>query len=179
MAGGLVGLNRIMKAIQQKSVAATTMTMNAAADRAIEEILNDVDFFSVTGNAYTSISAGVYYKGTLIHVATVARHAKEPLRPSIRAGETWVTKEFYDKSPTPLKKYRYKGKYGRGGQWGPTLGTWWLKRLHPAKRKTWEIVIIIPVSYAKYNPKIVGTMQKMMDALPVQLDSSLVRVETV
>ena len=59
MAGGLVGLNRIMKAVQQRSVAATTMTMNAAADKAIEEILNDVDFFSVTGNAYTSISAGV------------------------------------------------------------------------------------------------------------------------
>lgn len=179
MAGGLIGLNRIMKAVRQKAFTATLMTMNAAADRAIDEILHDVDFFSVTGNAYTSISAGVYYKGSLVHVATVARHAKDPLRPSIRAGETWITKEFYDKSSTPLRKYRYKGRYGRGGQWGPTLGTWTLRRVHPAKRNTWEIVIVIPVSYAKYNPKIVGTLQKMMDALPAQLDSSLVRVETV
>lgn len=179
------GAARIIQKIRFRAVAATMQTMIKASDKLIAQIQNAISFENVTGNAFTSISAGVYYKGVLVHVSTVAQNNEEPTRKSLRKGERYNLPYFYGEMPGAYlsdyeaKKHHYfKGTHGSGGQWGPTAGTWFLKRQHPAKSKTWEIIVAIPMSYAGYVSGIIKTMQTAMDMLPSCVTSSIVRVES-
>lgn len=178
----IIDAARIIKKVRFKAFYATLQTMISASEKVIADVADNIKFRNVTGNAYTSISAGVYYKGQLMHVATIAQHADEPTRKTLRKGERYNLPYFYDEahysdSIGSRKSHRFVGKYGEGGQWGPSLGAWYLKRQHPAKRNTWEIIVTIPVSYAGYVPGVVATSQQMMDNLPNCVHDCIVRVE--
>ncbi len=167
---------RIMKKVQNKAVNATLATLKETAVRMIEDVGKywKPQFLGVTGNAYTSVSAGVYYKGRLVFVANSGDYHDEPTRPSLKEGERYNLPEYYDGDEVTDE---YKGSHGKGGQWGPTLGPWYMRRQHFAKRKTWMILIAIPVSYAEFNPELVKTLQAMMDALPNEVNYNIVSVQ--
>lgn len=174
----LFGSAQIIRNIRSRVNMAVIATMCKAADKALEDIKNDIKFKGVTGNAYNSIAAGVYYKGKCIYITTMPEHNdKPPLRKTLRKGEVYFGK-FWGQGYAPLNNdSKYVGTYGSGGQWGPTLGKYYLKREHPSKSKTWEIVITIPVSYAGVNMGIVRTLQTMMDNLPSEVEACVVRVD--
>lgn len=177
----LIGAARIFKKIRNKAFAATLQTMIRGSESLISYIADNIQFRNVTGNAYTSISVGVYYKGRLMHIASVGQHEKEPTRRTLAKGERYNSEYFYDEAhyaDGSKKRHYFVGKYGQGGQWGPTLGPYYLKRQHPGTKDTWEMIVTIPVSYAGYVPGITRTFQNMMDKLPSCVRESIVRVET-
>lgn len=173
----LIGSAQIIRNIRSRVNMAVISTMCKAADKALEDIKNDIKFKGVTGNAYNSIAAGVYYKGKCIYITTMPEHSDQPpLRKTLRKGEVYFGR-FWGSGYSPLNQdSKYVGTYGSGGQWGPTLGRYYLKRQHPSKSKTWEIVITIPVSYAGVNMGIVRTLQTMMDNLPSEVEACVVKV---
>lgn len=175
--GWLKDASRIMKKVQSRAVSATLATLSSTADSMVEKIgtywkLRD---FGVTGNAFTSVSIGVYYKGKLVYIANNGEHRDPPTRSTLRKGEEYNLPEYYDGDE--VSGQPYKGENGRGGQYGPTLGPWYMRRQHFAKRKTWVLLIAMPVSYAEYNPGLVATMQAMHDALPSEVDYNIISVQ--
>lgn len=165
---------RIFKLVRQKAYDATLATMEKAAQNALMRMRNHWKARNITGNAWTSFSIGVFYKGRLVSEFYMADNAKEPTRVTLRKGERYLLKYFYNGDR--VANNVYEGTDGRGGQWGPTLGKWTLHRLHSPKRATWNIVFIIPVSYAEFNPHLIESMNGLMGDLPNIVDYSVVTV---
>lgn len=174
---------RIFKLIRQKSYSATLETLKKAA----KDLLNNMEvykkYLSLTGNTFTSTSVGIYYKGALVfHLNESDLGWEDPVRETLAEGERMNLGDAYEESPRRKEDGSYpdyRGKYGKGGQWGPSLGLYHLRRFHPPKYKTWVMAIVIPVSYAGMNKKIVKTLQTAMNALPSVVDYDIVRVEDV
>lgn len=176
----LLDSRRILKLVRQKAYAATLATLDNAAAAVLIHLNEYRKYKHVTGNTWTSTTVGVFYKGKLVSLWSMGEQDEEPTRRTLRKGETYNLTYYYKGSPagdSHGKAGNYRGEYGEGGQWGPTLGPWYMRRQHNAKRKTWNLVVAIPVSYAGYNPRIVETMQNIMDDLPNVIDYSIVRVE--
>lgn len=172
---------RIFKVVRQKAYAATLATLEKAAEDILMLLDEYREYKHVTGNTWTSTTVGVFYKGRLVSMFNKGAEDEEPTRVTLRKGEVYDLPEYYKGGEIYVdrngKKRPYIGQYGRGGQWGPTLGPWYVRRQHPPKYKTWNILVAIPVSYAGYNPKIVDTLQGVMDGLPNVVDCNIVRVE--
>lgn len=162
--------------VRQKAYSATLATIEKAA----VDVLNKLDgyrkYHHVTGNAWTSTSVGIYYKGKLVSLFNKGDNDDPPTRVTLRKGEAYNLPSYYKGKNVGGKK-PFVGEYGKGGQWGPSLGPWFMRRQHPPKYKTWSMVVAIPVSYAGYNPTIVATLQALMDDLPNTVDYNVVRVE--
>lgn len=171
--GGIVNSDRIFKLVRQKAASATLETLSRTADRVLAELQNLWKAHNITGNSFTGITVGVFYKGRLMYMAANGERQKEPTRPSLRKGERYNLPDTYDNEPNK----GFKGTYGNGGQWGPTLGPWTMRRQHPAKRNTWELIILCPTSYAEFVVNIVRSMTAIRDELPQMVDCSIVRVE--
>lgn len=165
---------RIIKLVRQRAYAATLATLEKAAMDVFNRLDSYRKYKHVTGNAWTSTSIGIYYKGKLVSVFNKGAEDEEPTRVTLRKGERYTLPAYYKGGSVDVP---YKGTYGNGGQWGPTLGPWYVHRQHSPKYKTWNMLIAIPVSYAGYNPKIVATLQAIMDDLPNVVDYNVVRVE--
>lgn len=177
----IINSARIFKVIRQKAYSATLATLEKAARDLLKHFAEEKKFFSITGNAFTSFSVGVYYKGRLVSMFSMAQGAENPTRVTLREGEVYDKYEYYDgpimEDPETGDLRFYRGEFGEGGQWGPTLGPLYLQRQHFPKRQTWKLVVVLPVSYAGYNSKITRTMQRLMLKLPQIVDYNVVRVE--
>lgn len=165
---------RIFKVVRQKAYAATLATLEKAAEDVLMRLDQYRKYKHVTGNAWTSTTIGIYYKGKLVSAFNKGAEDEEPTRVTLRKGERYTMPAYYKGGMVGVP---YKGTYGNGGQWGPTLGPWYVRRQHSAKYKTWNMLVAIPVSYAGYNPKIVATLQAVMDDLPNVVGYNIVRVE--
>lgn len=174
--GGLKDSARIFKLVRQRAYEATLATMENAARNALIQMRNHWKAHNITGNAWTSFTIGVFYKGQLKSAFSMAENADTPTRATLRKGEIYTLDEYYGGEPVD-KDHPYKGISGRGGQWGPTLGKWSIHRQHPSRRATWNLVFLIPVSYAEYNPHIIESMHGLMADLPGIVDYSVVTVE--
>lgn len=167
---------RIFKMVRQKAYSATLATIEKAAMNVMEKLDSYRKYHHITGNAWTSTTIGIYYKGRLVSIYNKGDEDEPPTRVTLRKGEVYNLPSYYKGGYNGGEK-PYKGEYGQGGQWGPTLGPWYMHRQHSAKYKTWNMIVAIPVSYAGYNPKIVATLQAIMDDLPNVVDYNIVRVE--
>lgn len=175
--GSLQGVARIMKVVQNKAVNAIRATLENTVDRMVADIDHywRLQYKGVTGNAYTSVTAGVYYKGKLVHIANSGDGKKQPTRKSLTRGRTYNLPEYYDGDAVVGKPFTGTEGYISGN--GPTMGKAYMKSNHPAKRKTWVVLIAMPMPYAEYHPGLVHTMQSMLDALPQEIDRNIVYVE--
>lgn len=183
MAGNspIINSARIFKVIRQKAYSATLATLENAARGLLKHFAEEKKFFSITGNAFTSFAVGIFYKGRLVSMFSMADDAEAPTRVTLRKNEVYDKDEYYDGpiavDPETGDLRPYRGTFGSGGQYGPTLGPWYLRRQHFPKRQTWELVVVLPVAYAGYNVKITRTMQRLMLELPQIVDYNVVRVE--
>lgn len=173
---GIKDSARIFKLVRQRAYAATLATVEKAAADVLMRLDSYRKYKHVTGNTWTSTTIGIYYKGRLVSVFNKGAEDDAPTRVSLRKREKYNLPAYY-KGKSVNKDNPYIGEEGRGGQWGPTLGPWFIHRQHSQKYKTWNMIVAIPVSYAKYNPRIVATIQAVMDDLPNVVDYSKVRVE--
>lgn len=167
---------RIIKLIRQKAYSATLATIEKAAQDVMMRLDSYRKYYNITGNAWTSTTIGIYYKGKLVSIFNKGAEDEAPTRVTLRKGETYNLPNYYKGGYLGGEK-PYKGTFGRGGQWGPSLGPWYMRRQHSQKDKTWNMVVAIPVSYAGYNPRITATLQAIMDDLPNVIDYNVVRVE--
>ena len=166
----IVDTVQVFKKIRQVAYEKTLDLMTKAAAHTLHELMSEKQFLDVTGNALTSISIGVYYKGHLERALYGADYNEEPTRVTLKKGEVYNLPEYYDGSDARaddegIHRKPFVGKRGRGGQWGPTLGKWHLHRFHPNVSNTWTMIAAIPVSYAGYNEHIINTMQQAYDSL--------------
>lgn len=178
LGGSLEGASRIMKVVQNKAISAVEATLSKTVDSMVFNIDKywAPKYKGVTGNAYTSVTGGVYYKGRLVHIANSGDVKDKPMRKSLRKGETYNLPSFYDGDST-AEKDLFTGSEGLLSWNGPTLGKKYMKTNHPVKRKTWMVIIALPMPYGEYHPGLVSTMQAMMDALPNEIDRNIVYVE--
>lgn len=166
---------RIIKLVRQKAYAATLATIEKAAQDLLNRLNEYRKYKHRTGNTWTSTTVGIFYKGKLVSLWNKGADDEPPTRKTLRRGEVYNLPYYYHGDP--VGKNPYIGGYGQGGQWGPSLGPWFMRRQHNAKRKTWNVVVAIPVSYAGANQTIIRTLQAMMDDLPNVIDYNIVRVE--
>lgn len=172
--------------IFSKIKAQADSAVEATLKKSIDEIIKNVDkywlgknalaFKGVTGNAYNSVTLGLYRKNKLVYANWNGKHVEKPTMRSLAKGQRYPLPEYYDGD----KSRGYTGQYGHGGQWGPQLGPWamYSQRYDKGlKDNDWTIVAAIPVEYAGYNPKIVRALQNIMDDMPNAVDYNKVRVE--
>lgn len=167
---------RIFKVIRQRAYAATLVTIEKAAQDTLMRLDSYRKYYNITGNTWTSTTIGIYYKGKLVSIFNKGAEDEQPTRPTLRKGEAYNLPNYYKGGYIGGEK-PYVGTVGNGKQWGPTLGPWSIRRMHSPKYKTWNMIVIIPVSYANYNQKIIATMQAIMDNLPSVIDYDIVRVD--
>lgn len=172
----LVKSARIIKLVRQKAYSATLATIEKAAMKLLDNLDDYRKYHHITGNTWTSTTVGIFYKGRLVSMFNKGAEDEEPTRATLKKGEVYNLPNYY-KDGYNGGENPYKGKYGQGGQWGPTLGPWHMRREHSQKRKTWNVIVSIPVSYAGVNHNIVETMQSIMDDLPNIVDYSVIRVQ--
>lgn len=177
--GGISDSARIFKKVRQRAYSATLQTLQQAAEETMSKLGSFKKYHDVTGNTWTSTTIGIFYKGKLVGMVNKGQTADNPTRTTLKKGEYYTLPTFYGGGVNEDPKYMYKGTYGKGGQWGPSLGPWAIHRMHPPKSQTWNFVVSIPVSYADYNLRITMTMQKIMDGLPNIVDHNVASVERV
>lgn len=175
---------RIMKRIESSADAAVLATLKEAADSIISDIdkywlrSNAMRFKGVTGNAYSSITIGVYQGRKLQYVNWNGKHVRRPTRPTLAEGEPYPLPLYYDGDAASGKPY--VGEYGNGGIWGNQLGPWVMYAQRYKKSVSgndFSMVVAIPVSYAGYQYRIVHAMQNIMDAIPGAVKSNAVRID--
>lgn len=177
-----------MAKIFSKIIGQAESAMEATLKNTIDEIIKNIDNYwlgrgaldyrGVTGNAYTSVTLGLYHKNKLVYTNWNGKHAEPPTQRSLAAGEHYKLPTFYDGDSTEKKPFT--GKYGIGGEWGPQLAPWsiYSQRYNKGfKGNDWTVVVAIPVEYAGYNKKIVKALQNIMDDMPSVVDYKTVRVE--
>lgn len=164
---------RIFKVVRQRAAAATLATLEQSARNILIKLDDYRKYQHVTGNTWTSTTVGIFYKGELKALYNKGAEDEEPTRVTLEEGERYDLVKTYKGG----ESHGYVGEHGEGGQWGPALGPQSIRDQHVAKRKTWSLVVIIPVDYAPYNPRIVETMQNIMDGLPDVLDYSIVTID--
>lgn len=176
-----------------EQVAGIMKKVQATADRAVEKMLRGAidalishvsDYWKlghlgVTGNAYNSVTAGLYKGRKLVYANWNGKHVDRPTRATLAKGEAYDLPTYYDGDAVEKP---YVGEVGNGGVWGQQLGPWVLysQRYRSSfSGNDWSVVIAMPVVYAGYHPKLVKTMQAMLDAVPRLVDEHKVRVNTV
>lgn len=169
----LAEAQRIFKVVRQRAASATFATIEQTALNLMSRLDGYRKYQHVTGNTWTSTTIGIFYKGELKALYNKGAEDEAPMRVTLKKGEDYDLVKVYKGEET----VGYKGEYGEGGQWGPTLGPEQMQHQHVAKRKTWSLVVMIPVEYANYNPRIVATMQNIMDGIPEVLNWSVVTID--
>lgn len=168
---------RIYKKVRQAAYSATLATLEKSAHGILDrfELIWNKKVFNRTGNAWTSFIIGIFYKGKLVRLVANADDEEQPTMRSLRRGQVYPLDEYYGGVEVDPEN-RFIGEYGQGGQWGPTLGKWTIKRARVPKRHTWEMVFIIPVSYAGAVRGIIGALLSLKIELPALVEYSVVTV---
>lgn len=173
---------RIFSKIKAQADSAIEATLKKTIDTIIKNVdkywlgKRALEFKGVTGNAYTSVTLGLYRKNKLVYANWNGKHVEKPTMRALAKGQKYPLPEYYDGD----KSKGYIGEYGSGGQWGPQLGPWsiYSQRYNKdLKGNDWTVVAAIPVEYAGYNHKIVAALQNIMDDMPNVVDYNKVRVE--
>ena len=161
---------QIVKKIRQVTYERTLEVLQNVATQTMAFLLNKNSryYSDVTGNTLNASSIGIYYKGELVGELHGSDFVEEPTRKTLALGEQYDLPYYYDGDDPRSdgkggRRSPFTGKAGNGGQWGPTIGKWAIHRIHPAKSKTWMVLVVIPLSYASHNEKIVATMQAALD----------------
>lgn len=138
--------------------------MKKAADKVVEAFKKNREFYNVTGNTFTSFYASVYYRGKLMYVSRSADGEAPPTRPTLRKVEIYDKPSYYegDEADPP-----FRGKTGKGGQWGPNLIYGRIGKFKPGGE--WALMCVCPVEYAKFNEKIVETVYSTYEDVPFLL----------
>lgn len=157
---------QVIKRVRQTMYEQTLeMMMNLCTD-IVGDFMANRKFYNITGNAYTSFTVGLFYKGRLVWTNSVTdQGVPDPTMPTLRKGQVYGLGQYYEGDDVS-KDHPYKGEMGKGRQWGPTLGLYRIKQMHPRKRKTWDIIAICPVEYATANKNIFDTMNATALNLP-------------
>lgn len=175
---------QIFSKIKAQADSAIEATLKKTIDAIIKNIdrywldKKALDYKGVTGNAYASVTLGLYHKNKLVYANWNGKHVDRPTRVSLAKGEPYNLPSFYDGDSA--QKKTVIGDYGHGGQWGNQLGPWsiYSQRYNKGLNgNDWTVVVAIPVEYAGYNHKIVGALQNIMDDMPNVVDYNKVRVE--
>ena len=160
-------------------------TMKSAADALISNIdtywLGEgaLNRLGVTGNAYTSVTIGVYQGKKLVYANWNGKHVQKPTMTSLAEGQPYPLPEYYDGNSVNEEYGPYVGEYGSGKQWGPQAGPWAIYSQRYNKDvagKGFSMIVAIPMSYAGYNPRIVRAMIHIMDAIPSVIDQNIAKV---
>ncbi len=139
----------IRKKVRQMATEKMQAKMERAADKAMKKADEKRDYLDVTGNLYKSTAIGTYRNGMLqsVHIAP----GPKPTRRTLEEGEVYDREKFY--SGTPIYASSFIGKYGEGGQDGPSAAEDLLYSLEHNKGKyelTWNMLLVAGVDYAKY-----------------------------
>lgn len=161
--------NVVGKRIRQMSYVKTLELMKHLCRLTIQAFSQNKLFYDITGNALTSFSVGVFYKGKRVYAEYMSDMEDSPTRATLRKGERYNLPEYYDGRPSA----GYTGSVGHGGQWGPTLGHSRLSRTHSRVRDTWNLVAVLPVEYAGYNARIYKTMCNTLEEYPDLFSASV------
>ena len=70
--------------------------MQELAHRTVNYFKENRTFYNITGNAYTSFYAAVYYKGKLIYMVRASKGEKAPTRVTLAEGEKYNLPFYYD-----------------------------------------------------------------------------------
>lgn len=149
--------------------------MQATCDRIVMSFDNYVQFMKVTGNAYTSFTVGVYYEGKLVYYRNKGDNVEPPTMRSLRKNQVYPLDFYYD--GRPVDDHPFRSSVGKGGQYGPTLGPWRIRREKPKTRAEWSLLIILPVEYAPVRDTIIQTMRLLRDNLPALVESEVMFVK--
>ena len=145
--------------------------MQELAHRTVNYFKENREFYNITGNAYTSFYAAVYYKGKLKYMVRSAKGEKAPTRVTLAEGEKYNLPNYYDGGEND----GYRGKEGGGHQWGPNLVYGRIGKDKPSG-KDWSLVAVCPVEYAifKDENRIFETVYSTFEALPDIFDACVV-----
>lgn len=147
--------------------------MQELAHRTVNYFKENRTFYNITGNAYTSFYAAVYYKGKLIYMVRASKGEKAPTRVTLAEGEAYNLPYYYEGDPVEGKAY--VGRVGGGHQWGPNLIYGRIGKVK-ASGKDWSLVAICPVEYAIFDKenRIFETVYSTYESLPNMFDSCVV-----
>ena len=166
----------IGKRVRQTVYEKTLVLMKDFSHRVLMSFFKNQKYWDITGNTTTSFAVGVFYKGKLVHTELSADYEGDPTMPTLRKGQTYPLGEYYGGGEAGGEYAPYKGTYGHGGQWGPTLGISRLRRQHSRVRDTWNVVAVCPVEYAAYNTNIYRTLEKTKNDFPDLFSAGVVYV---
>lgn len=147
--------------------------MKQMAHYVVDAFKANRQFYNVTGNTFTSFYAIVYYKGKMKYVVQSAEGEKSPTRATLAKGEFYDLDYYYDGGA--VKGKPYKGKEGKGGQWGPNLI---YGRMGKFGKPTedWGLMCVCPIEYAKFNEKILKTMYETYEEYPNLFSASILAI---
>lgn len=157
---GLIGRQRVFNNINRRVYERMMELMHDVAMETLRKAYELRGFHDVTRNLLNSIAVGGYYKGKLVFmVGAEDMGIAQPLRKSLgykqkfKVVKGWFVADFPGAS---------------GGQSGRSLAKWTLQRTHPAKRATYNLVIIAPMEYAEWVEKKKGhdVLSNVRDAMP-------------
>jgi hypothetical protein len=126
-------------------------------------------FHDVTGNLINSLAVGIYYKGQLQRVVGAANTGIDaPTMKSLKYKQVYPLETYWD--GTSVGKNRFKADFigANNAQSGRSLAIWTLQRYHPAKSATYSLVVIAPMSYARWVETHIGhdVLTKLRDEAP-------------
>lgn len=177
----------ILPKIQAAKDAAVLQTLKSAADDLISIATpiwkNTMGHLGVTGNAYNSMTVGIYHKRKLEYVNWIGKHAAPPTMRSLGKGQPYPFEEYYEGDTVYEDEegelHPYVGEVGKGGVSGRQSGPWVMYSHRYDKTRNnieWSVVVAIPMEYAGFNPKIVEVMQALYDNLPHLVSSNIASV---
>lgn len=145
--------------------------MQELAHRTVNYFKENRTFYNITGNAYTSFYAAVYYKGNLVYMVRASKGEKAPTRVTLAEGEKYNLPFYYDGG----ENKGYTGSVGGGHQWGPNLIYGRIGKVK-SSGKDWALVAICPVEYAVFDKenRIFETVYNTYESLPDMFDACVV-----
>lgn len=148
---------RVFKPFNSYAVEKAKQVVDAIAVEAIDiaiakhNPLSENDFYDVTGNLFTSISAAAYYKGTPFVIYSVGDIEKAPISKTLTKGMKKF-RPFYADLPALLlsKRGPYTAPSGKKRVDGPTESRKYLTDMYSGipRKHTWAVRVVAAVPYA-------------------------------
>lgn len=166
---------RIEKAAYDKTLA----LMQELAHKVVASFKANRKFYNITGNAFTSFYAAVYYKRKMIYMVRAVKGEKAPTRVTLAEGEAYNLPYYYEGDAVDPAKGAYVGKDGGGRQWGPNLVYGRIGKVK-STGKDWALVAICPVEYAIFDKdnRIFETVYETYEQFPDLFDMSVMEVKS-
>lgn len=146
---------RVFKPFNSYAVEKAKQVVDAIAVEAVDVAIakhnpiSENDFYDITGNLFTSISAAAYYKGTPFVIYSVGDVAKAPLSKTLTKG----MKKFRPFYADPFVSFHgapYVATSGEKRVDGPTESRKYLTDMYSGvpRKHTWAVRVVAAVPYA-------------------------------